>query len=427
MPFTKDRSVRVAQRWVEFKDYPSHNFVTTLGGAVTLCVRTRTGESVKDYKTLIKQQKNATSNMSGTFDTLDLTSAHRTFKHRFLNFGQITPDPTDVYEVKQIGVLGPNYAFQNPTIGLGVASNRATIAFLKNARKVQSEFSSPIFLGELKETLQMIRRPAQGLRNLLGNYLNGVKKAKKKSPKEWKKNLSSLWLEGTFGWKPLASDIQDGYKAYANLVSQHDNEQRLVSGYGIEEQEVPAGTFMNQPMFFGSGGFTPGYVNKITKDKAVVKITGVVVRRVDATLRDKLARVGFNAEEFVPTVWELLPWSFLIDYFSNIGDVLEANAFNRADLGWVNNTTIAFRTSSIYYWSSVDIVKKSDSAKYFVSFEGEPGLVIQQRRIVNRIASVSVGVPSLSLELPGRPAQFANMLALFAQANSIHPQHRRSR
>lgn len=422
MPFTKDRSVFANRRWVQVKDYPNHVKVTTLGGSTVKLSRTRTGESVKDYKTLIAQQKNATSDMSGTFDIMDLTDSVRTYVFRHLNFNQTNPDPYDVYEQRIDGVPPSFPTLDNPVMGVGVATNRAAIAFLKHARSVQSEFSSPIFLGELRETLRMIRNPAAGLRNLADSFLKDVKTAKKKTPKKWKKNLGGMWLEYAFGWTPLISDISEGYKAYSSLAKSRDGEQKPVSGHGIEEVEVPSRTATNYPFYFGTGGLMYGGNNYVGKDRCVVKYRGMVVRRVDVTLRDKLSRVGFNAEEFIPTVWELLPWSFLVDYFTNIGDVLTANAFNRADLAWVACSTIKFREIHGTFYLDHAAMKKA-WPKHYVTSSGEPGRYKLQRRTVSRSRAVTVPFPSISLELPGKPAQFANMVALFAQAQSVHPQH----
>jgi len=358
---------------------------------------------------------------------MDLTAAVTEWEYKFLNFNQWpTPTPGDVYYVKQKGVLMGTPVRSLPTLGVGEAQNRALIAFLKKARSVQQDFNAPLFLGELKEALRMIRRPGEGLRKIADSWLSDCKKSKKKSPKNWKKNLSSAWLEQAFGWQPLIQDIKEGYKAYSNLVNYKDGEQRLVTGIGIEEKDV-------EPVRSGSGytctgGYIPFNYTIMKKDKAFVKYYGMVTRQVDATLKDGLARVGFNAYNFVPTAWELLPWSFLVDYFSNIGDVLESSCFNKADLSWCSNSAVQTREIRMYWAADLYSMKDDPIFKpYFVSFTGKPGLYQSEYRTMVRSGSFPVGIPSLSFELPGRPAQFANMLALFAGAQSVHPQHYRFR
>jgi hypothetical protein len=373
--------------------------------------------AVKDWRKIIARQGNATSDMSGVYDSGDYINVIQKFESKNLDINDATPDPSDVYTRTRHGFMLPAYTFVNPSLGVVEASNRASIAFLKKCRAIQSEFSSPTVLGELRETLRMIRHPAQGLRNLADRYLSDVRKHKKKAPKNWKKNLSSMWLEHAFGWTPLLHDVAEGYKAYSSLVKERDNEQLPVTAVGIEEKLV---TTTSQRL-----DYDPFFVvvNDVVIDRALVKFYGMVVRRVDATLRDKLARVGFNAEEFIPTVWELLPWSFLIDYFTNIGDVLTANSFNRAELAWVAQTQVRFRIrkSTMIPETPESVAKRY--GKWFVSASrNQPAFATEIRRVVTRTAAGVLPSPTISLELPGRPAQWANMLALFAGANSIHTQ-----
>jgi hypothetical protein len=274
----------------------------------------------------------------------------------------------------------------------------------------------------------MIRRPAVGLRKILDSYLKDVKNLKKKNPKNWKKNLADTWLENAFGWQPLAHDLADAYKAYQSKVT--SDEQREVSAIGIEEKYIPA-----QSTYTYSGGFPVGatttYLSNKTKratEKAFVKFHGMVVRRVDATTRDKLARIGFDPSEFLPTAWELLPWSFLVDYFSNIGDVIESNAFSRSLLAWSSSVTITSQKIEYMASSSVqDIMKQPQFGSWLETATFQPVSYVAERRVVNRSANATLGTPDFALELPGSPFQYANMLALFSSANGIHPQSYKGR
>jgi hypothetical protein len=57
--------------------------------------------------------------------------------------------------------------------------------------------------------------------------------------------------------------------------------------------------------------------------------TGAVngVRSVARTL-------GILPERFLPTVWELIPYSFVVDYFVNVGDIVASYAFQRNNIVW---------------------------------------------------------------------------------------------
>lgn len=47
---------------------------------------------------------------------------------------------------------------------------------------------------------------------------------------------------------------------------------------------------------------------------------------------------GFSLRSFVPTIWELIPYSFLVDYFSNLGDLVTSTAVFRNDFVYVVST-----------------------------------------------------------------------------------------
>lgn len=419
MAYTKDRSIIWNRRNIWMYEWPTGLPTLILGGDTAKLTRTRTGESMPNYKYRIRHQLNATTTLIGTFSTLDEGNDRTMWSlgHYDLN----RPAPNDkIYRRSIQGYVHPLFTVEACTLDPSVATNRAGIAFLKKCRAVQMEFSSPTFLGELRETLAMLRKPATGLRNIARSWLSKASALKKKDPKQWKKNLSSAWLEQAFGWTPLIHDVKSGYDAYRSFVDKADDEQQIVSGYGIEEKGISL-----YDGILAQNGFYVNHARRVN-DKVFVKYKGAVVRRVDATLCDALARIGFDSSEFIPTAWELLPWSFLIDYFSNIGDVLTANAFVRADLMWVSGSTVRSRN---YFCSSAINLKLTANGygKWFAYAGGSPSTFTVSHRQVNRAASAYISPPSVSVEIPGNPFQWANMTALFAQANAIHPQTIRRR
>lgn len=304
------------------------------------------------------------------------------------------------------------------TTNNSVAYNRAVIAFRKKVRALQVAFSSPTFLGELRETIHMIRHPAQGLSNLARSYLQRVKDAKKKRPRDWQKNLSSLWLEQAFGWQPLISDINQAHKAYESKIR---TEVQFVSGFGKSES-------LRSLSFNGNQSEVSGMVHFVTSrrqtESQLVKLRGCVKHQVQAPSKEVLTRFGFTPSEFVPTAWELMPWSFLIDYFTNIGDIITANVTSLADLAWVDQSVIVEKSeedSSIPFNLSQ---YKSLSSSY-MACDGVATIAKLVSREWSRSPNVGIPFGSIEFSLPGLPAQWANMTALFAQANGIHPQRRR--
>jgi len=357
--------------------------------------------------------------MSGTFDTYEATYAN----WYVLVMNQNNSQDKKIYRDELNGhIFGEhtNLPVGGFLLSNSTAYNRALIDYLKRVRQVQVEFSSPTFLGELGEAIHMIRHPAQGLRNLAGSFIDRVKKRKKQRPKDWKKNLSGMWLEQAFGWQPFISDINNAYNTYRGLAKEQDSV--MVTGTGIEEG--PGAVNLQAPFpQLGNPAFSrlKSRWSKRVTEKVVAKIHGKVIRRTESPYRDKLSAFGFEPLEFVPTAWELLPWSFLVDYFSNIGDVITANCANRSRIVFSNSTIVNLSINEGYV--EMDKDRQKVTLYGYSGGDGAPCVAKLVRRVVTRTANIAVGYPDLTLELPGKPAQWANMLALAVQVHSgVNPQ-----
>lgn len=421
MPYTKDRSITVATPTYHAHDASGYNPTGffLLNNNIKL-TRSRTGENNLYWRQQVRDQQNATTPMQGTYDTYESLygEAVTTVKNR-----NVPADKT-LYFHRVRGDIARRLSTQlidwSPTVSMSDAKNDALIKFLKKVRQVQTSFSAPTFIGELGEALHMIRHPAQGLRNIAGSWLDKVKRIKNQRPKNWKKNLSGAWLEQAFGWQPLISDINSAYETYRGLVD--SNKQVPVTGFGIREKYVS-----NRSSQYNSANVGPNSTfyryNQRGTEKAFARYRGMVVRDVEATIHSKLQRFGFNAEEFFPTAWELLPWSFLIDYFSNIGDVIQSEVACKGTVAWVNVSTVTSQTIEIGGSHS-----KTDTAGAFPTYVSSWGDGVASklvRRAVTRSVNVSLGDPYLAFRLPGSPYQWANMLALFTQCSkSLYPQRR---
>lgn len=397
--------------------------------------RTRSGDRNPFWRKQVKAQTNAGTQMTGIIDTIEATSGY--CEHQFLH--PVTGELSKSFSNGYLAV-GLMQAMWNPTIASTLADNRAMQSYLKSVKSTQRSFSGLTFLGELRETLRMIRKPGEGLRHLLENYLLDVKKRKrlakddaarrklrgrKKREAEdvWKKDLSSMWLEHSFGWTPLVHDIEDAVNAYERARDRRlGSNQRAVSGYGSEMKETPGKNLFDDfrnhpPAVIISDSWYKGVERAEVKYRGMVKVDNTAIPIQNAKL------FGLTPAEFIPTAWELLPWSFLIDYFTNIGDVLENMITDTSSLAWTNRSTIRTAINTVVQSINVKdtMASKSDSVSCRQTGSTK---AVQTRRFVNRDVGVSTYVPPISFELPGRPAQWANMTALFAQAASVHPQRR---
>jgi hypothetical protein len=216
------------------------------------------------------------------------------------------------------------------------AKNLAKKKFINKARSAQTAILGGVVLGELRETLRMIRNPAKLFRNGLDSYHEAVQRHfKKHGRKSAGKFAADQWLQNSFGWQPLIRDIEDGARGVARLECERLGIQPIIA-YGRDAKvlslidqisENPAPTY---------------YVNKREWQENLVIYRGAVRVRTasDSPALMAAQNFGFTARDFVPTVWELIPYSFLVDYFTNIGDILDAWSFGSGSISWSCETVI---------------------------------------------------------------------------------------
>jgi hypothetical protein len=289
----------------------------------------------------------------------------------------------------------------------------------QQVRKEQIAMSGGTFLGELGEAIHMIRHPAEGLRRALkSDYLDKLQKIKKADPNKWKKAISQTWLEGCFGWRPFINDLEDAMLAYEKIRDDLGGIQfKHIRAVGKDDKlvyEDAADSFPTHSDLYVLG-------HNVIRDEATVIIRGEVKRQAVSTAMDKARVFGLTPSEFLPTAWELLPWSFLADYFTNIGDIISAGATDTSNIAWLEIANVQCRKQEAT--CKIDYDKNAQLGGADVSdINGKPDYVEFKRRIVTRSKLPDLSVPPLAFELPGGSIKQLNMLALFTQANSISPQ-----
>lgn len=126
------------------------------------------------------------------------------------------------------------------------------------------------------------------------------------------RDLASNWLELQYGWKPLLGDVRDSMEALAkfNLGNTY---VRRVSGVGRVTNETT--TLSNS--FEGVALGTPVNTTVVTESFAKIGLR----YSVDSHLTSFLAQTGFTNP--INLAWELLPYSFVVDWFLPIGAYLQ--------------------------------------------------------------------------------------------------------
>lgn len=325
--------------------------------------------------------------------------------------------------------LGPRYSIARgllmPPIYPGLPTNTANAdyqarsRFFKRAKEAQTAFRGLTFLGELTETLRMLKRPGQGLRKGLDDYLTNVTKRSRRAKRSSLPGIvSDTWLEHVFGWQPLLSDIRDAGTALNTNRDRLAGSYTRISGKGMEESASFSGPLDNSGFGYGLR-YT---YRRLTTDIVSVRYYGEVGAVCDNPIEANTDLFGVSWGDVVPSVWELIPYSFLVDYFSNIGDVLDAWSVRRAMFTWCARSTRRSRAISVRDW-------KMDWA-YTQSSIGISGWIEQYAalspssvtRVYIKRETASPALPEFRFEIPGMGTKWINMSALLLSRNSARRQ-----
>lgn len=293
------------------------------------------------WKNYVAVGRDATGSYSRTERRYFLLSGTaRNERTKCLSFGTI-----QYSELDGVYVNAPTAHLVGPIIG-DTALNKAKSSLSNSASRKIHQVQGGVFVGELRQTFNMIRGRGDGIIGLTRRYLSAVKKSQKKRSRRRQKthSLSGLYLEWQFGINPLLGDI----KSLLEYQEKNTFDIERISAYGTEARSAS-----NSPST-GSGVLTVR-CNQLTVVEKSVRIVAGIRSGSQSPPLGTAASLGFTPDNFLPTAWELLPWSFLIDYFSNIGNIISAWSVVKNQMAWASVSTRRTEQTTMFATSIVPI------------------------------------------------------------------------
>lgn len=275
-------------------------------------------------------------------------------------------------------------------------------------REKQTLIESQILLGELKETINLLRNPLGQSLKLAKALDASVKQALKgkgnlKADLKVIKQISGSYLEFQFGVVPLIHD-SIAIMELARAIQERKNVMtyRFYSDRKSSSSESTTFDAVN-------GGFVL-QIETTTTSQAQYIVRYGIVEKLLSDMSGSLTVLQSNlldATLLPSTLWELTHLSWLFDYFVNVDDIITAATTSTSILGWQSSSAIRESTKSQSVWACA----VSGTGNKVTSFT--PGLLVTKFRDVERDGAV-LGIPPLSFTLPGSNTKYLNIAAFLA-------------
>lgn len=187
------------------------------------------------------------------------------------------------------------------------AERKQTVSLLSSSVNRLASAALAIRRGNLKHAL-----------NLFGQPYNG--KLLKREIKPSRDNLANYWLEYSFGWRPLLGDIYGSAELIADTFIRSPKTSVSATGSCTRRES----DYVLGQAYVGTGS-KDNFEHAISISERVVRY--VIEFEVDSYTQQTLSATGIT--DPATLAWELVPYSFVVDWFLPVGDYLSALSATR--------------------------------------------------------------------------------------------------
>lgn len=400
---------------------------------VVLSVPTvRSGSKVNGWRKLIAEGANATSaySRSGAF-LVSSVPGDAVFSGSFLHQTSVAPAAyTEGWLPTWESLKGFAIPMTIPS-HLTVSSDKANAAALtetyNKVLQAQRQLNGSAAVAEFAETLHMFGRPFKSIVDLTHRHLNRLTKERRrlKGPvtrkkEDWADIVSSSYLEYAFGLAPLINDTKAVAEALArwNFEGKDDilipKTKAIGRGSDTSSLSTVTETGFDSPSRFLAFIVTK---KKVTEARAQYVVGLSATLQADFQSNERLIQLlGFSPSDWLPGLYEGVPWSWLLDYVTNVGDVLQAACTSTADVKWISKTLVTRTEEDTSINCNTGLLKTyASNGCRGPNFKGHGGRFKIVSQSMVRTKPTSLGIPPLVLEFPNRATQFINMGAVLLQ------------
>jgi len=318
-----------------------------------------------------------------------------------------TPNPASFQTKTNWGVRIPVQSSRDPSLlSEDVANNLALKQLVRKIRKKQTSFQGGVFIGELLQTVKLITSPVQSLRRGVTNYVEDLRRLKPRlrgaTRRKATEAVRDTWLEYQLGWAPLISEVDAGVQTLAESKVLSDGTWEPTRAVGVDKR-----LYYTANSQIGTGYPLFQVTTNVYTNVVVRYISCIDVGTYSAL---SMRRIGLSPDGWLPTLWELIPYSFVIDYFTNVGDMISAATLAKSSIRWTLKTVRKEYVSEFHDWRPI-ATPETYYSKYVLT-QVTPGKISRSKKHVNRYLYEGSLVPDLVFNTPVNGTQWLNIAAL---------------
>lgn len=244
------------------------------------------------------------------------------------------------------------------------------------ARPGRATADAAVFAAELRKLPTLPGRQLQRLKNF--------------------RSLGSEYLNVKFGWEPFVRDLQKMYETYRNI------DRRLAqlvrdNGRGIRRSARVNDTESTSTVEHENGYFVypvypwigaSGHSMKRTVTESVRTRTWFVGRfryhipDIGTSQWNRRATRALYGANITPEVlWNVLPWSWLVDYFGNVGDIISNFSPTAVDRLTADYAYVMRTEERSLSWTVTGWVNNQDGQPCHLSLRGENATIAKARAV----------------------------------------------
>jgi hypothetical protein len=222
---------------------------------------------------------------------------------------QWSEDPDDEYKIVWNGGVLP---YQQLSTNWGYPTtppslwDRADRQALMNAKG--SKVNLGTALAEARQTAGLVGQTSRKIGNMVNAWRSKNPKKLWDSVKRGGRSLPSSWLEMSYGWSPLLSDVLGSAEALAESMAIGRRFDLTVRGSAVEL--TPASWVQEWP----------GLYDLVYSGQTKHRVEVVLRYDLPASILPTLSSLGLTNPAEV--LWEKVPWSFVVDWILPVGDWL---------------------------------------------------------------------------------------------------------